>query len=145
MQYILNGVKPHHFFLQNICLKGSIPLLRNDVCCVLMFHSYGRAYSHVSSPNGDYLYIHVVYFRTDFLKSILLHIFFNQLIHNCVKVHRKLCTYTDSSQATGLGIAQDISGNWYQKKVCGLAASFIHLPVCCKYSNFQPLTTVPSL
>ena len=45
MQYILNEVKPcHHFFCITFALKGKIPLLKNDVCFVLLFHSYGRAY-----------------------------------------------------------------------------------------------------
>ena len=53
------------FFLQNICLKGRIPPLRNHVFFVLLFHSYKRSYSHVSSPHGYYIYIYVqaVYFR----------------------------------------------------------------------------------
>jgi len=27
-------------FLQNICFKGKVPLLKNDVCFALLFHSY---------------------------------------------------------------------------------------------------------
>ena len=66
MQYILNGVmKPHHFFLHNICLKGRIPLLKNYVVFVLLFDSYGRAYcihAVMSLLQMILIYIHF-YFR----------------------------------------------------------------------------------
>ena len=39
MQYILNGIKPHHFFVHNMCLKARIPLLKNPEIKVL-FQKY---------------------------------------------------------------------------------------------------------
>ena len=50
------------FFLHNICLKGRVPLLNNNVFLVLLFDSYGRAYC-----------IHAVMFL---LQMILIYIHF---------------------------------------------------------------------
>ena len=58
--YNLNEDKPHHlFFCITFALKGKIPLLQNDVCFVLLFHSYGRAdciHATMSLPKVLYTY-----------------------------------------------------------------------------------------
>ena len=79
------------------------------------------------------------------LKKILLHSFFNQLVHKCVRyignfIHVGFNRFFIGNRPRNCPryVRELIS-----EKVCGLAASFIHLPVCCRYSNFQPLTTVP--
>ena len=53
------------FFLHNICLKGRVPLLKNNVFLVLLSDSYGRAYcihAVMSLLQMILMYIHF-YFR----------------------------------------------------------------------------------
>ena len=94
-QYILNEVKPHHhFFCITFALNGKIPLLKNDVCFVLLFHSYGRAYcihATMSLPKSIKYYIHTLLLHNN--DSLYHCIFFSQLVHCLIKVYRKFCAY----------------------------------------------------
>ena len=66
MQYIL---KPyHHFFCITFALKGKIQLLKNDVCFVLLFHSYERAYCIHATM---YLPKSIIYIHFYFIESCL--------------------------------------------------------------------------
>ena len=59
-------------FLQNICLKGRIPLFTNYVLFVLLFHSHARAYcihAVMSLLQMMIIYIHF-YFRDRKLKKL---------------------------------------------------------------------------
>ena len=75
-------------FLYNICpKKEGFHFLNVDVYFVLLFQSYGRHTPYMQ----PYLFPKKVYFY--FIFFCVISEFFNQLIHNLVKVHRKLCTY----------------------------------------------------
>ena len=86
MQYIL---KPyHHFFCITFALKGKIQLLKNDVCFVLLFHSYERAYCIHATM---YLPKSIIYIHFYFIESCL---FFSLPINLCILSlgHAKLQT-----------------------------------------------------
>ena len=98
MQYILNGVEPHHFSYRTFVWKEGFYF--SEIMCFL-FCCFTRMEGHtvMSLLQMAIIYIYIqLYTRRLFqkkysLKKILLHGFFNQLIHNCVKLHTKLFTY----------------------------------------------------
>ena len=71
-----------------------IPLLKNDVFFSCFNHMEGILHtcSHISFQNK---YTSISYFLCITAKC------FNQLIHNLVKVHRKLCTYRQQHMLLG--------------------------------------------
>ena len=75
------------FSCKTCSLKERIPLLKNDVYFVLLFQLYVR-YTADMQP---YLFPKKIY--VFFISFCIIAECFNQLIHNLVKVHRKLCTY----------------------------------------------------
>ena len=130
MQYILNGVKPHHCFPTEHLFERKDSTSQKLCVFVMLFHSYGRAYSHVSSPNGYIIYIRRLFQKK---KNILLHSFFQSTDSQmCQGTQEALYIQvsTDSSQATGLGTAQDISGHWYHKR----SADLLHHSYICLFA-----------
>ena len=91
------------FFCITFALKGKIPLLKNDVCFVLLFHSYERAYCIHATM---YLPKSIIYIHFYFTIMILVHFCkcFSQLVHSLIKVYRKLCAYWHQHVLSGTHI-----------------------------------------
>ena len=102
-------------------LKGRIPLLKNITYFVLLFQSYGR-YTTYMQP---YVFPQKKYTSTSyfFVSFCIIAECFNQLIHNLVKVHRKLCTYRHQHM---------LLGKPFSLRICTQRIPFWH---CCPSST----------